>query len=237
MEREIDGIITWIQDKVEEAKAKGVIFGLSGGIDSAVVAGLAKRAFPDTSLGVIMPCYSNPEDEEHGILVAKSMGLETRKVDLSASYDSMIRAFNFKSRSDLALANIKPRLRMTSLYYLAQELGYLVLGPTNLSEYRVGYYTKHGDSGVDLLPIASYVKTDIFKMAEILDIPREIIDKKPSAGLWEDQTDEEEMGFSYEDLDKYILEGEGREELVEKVDQMDRRSEHKRSFPPIYLPK
>jgi len=184
-----------------------------------------------------MPCYSNPKDEEDGLLVANRLGLKTRKVDLTKTYDSLVEAFSYESQSDLALANIKPRLRMTSLYYMAQELNYLVLGPTNLSEYKVGYYTKHGDSGVDLLPIASYVKKDIFKMAEYLNIPREIIEKKPSAGLWENQTDEDEMGFSYDDLDSYILRGEGTKELKDKIDRMDKRSEHKRKFPPIYQAK
>lgn len=237
MDKDIENIIKWIRHEVDEAKAKGVIFGLSGGVDSAVVAGLAKKAFPNNSLGVIMPCYSNPEDEQDGLLVASSLGLETKKVDLTKTYDSMIEAFSYNSKSDLALANVKPRLRMTSLYYLAQEMGYLVLGPTNLSEYKIGYYTKHGDSGVDLLPIASYVKRDIFKMAESLNIPRKIIDKKPSAGLWENQTDEDEMGFSYDELDRYILTGEARDELKQVVDRMERGSSHKRRFPPMYIPK
>ena len=237
MNKEIDNIVQWIQEKVKEANSKGVVFGLSGGIDSAVVAGLAKKAFPDTSLGVIMPCHSNPQDEEHGILVANSVGIDTKVVDLTNSYDEMIKAFDYKSDSKLALANVKPRLRMTTLYYLAQELGYLVVGPTNNSEYRIGYFTKHGDSGVDILPIASYTKKDIFKMARELNIPEEIINKKPSAGLWEDQTDEDEMGISYDELDAYILTGEARKEVKEKVDRMDRISEHKRNYPPIYIPK
>lgn len=237
MNKDIENIISWMKEKVNEANSKGVIFGLSGGIDSAVVAGLSVKAFGENALGVIMPSHSNPQDEKDALLIAEKLGLKTKKVDLSETYEVLLKSINYKSDSKLALANIKPRLRMTTLYYLAQELGYLVVGPTNKSEFVTGYFTKHGDSGVDILPIASYVKEDIFKMAELLNIPKEIINKKPSAGLWDSQTDEEEMGFSYFELDKYILTGEGEEKLKEKVDKMDKRSEHKRNYPPIYIPK
>ena len=156
MEKKIDDIVLWLREKVKAAGAKGIIFGLSGGIDSAVVAGIAMKSFPKDSLGVIMPCHSNEEDEIHGRLVSDRLGLATKKVDLTSTYETLLESLDFSSDSRLALANIKPRLRMTSLYYLAQELNYLVVGPTNKSEFILGYYTKHGDSGVDLLPIASF---------------------------------------------------------------------------------
>ncbi|NLJ78116.1 MAG: NAD(+) synthase, partial [Tissierellia bacterium] len=114
---------------------------------------------------------------------------------------------------------------------------YLVLGCSNKSEFTVGYFTKHGDTGADLLPIASIVKRDIWKMAEYLNIPREVIDKVPTAGLVEDQTDEEDMGFSYDVLDTYILEGAGPEGDVAKIKRMHDISEHKRRFPPIFTSK
>lgn len=236
MEKLIDAIVKWMQDRVCEAKANGVVLGLSGGIDSAVVAALAKKAFPESSLGVIMPCHSNPIDEKHGLLVADTIGLKVEKVDLTSVYDVLLDCVPIKSKNKMALANIKPRLRMTTLYYFAQDMGYLVVGSSNKSELTVGYFTKHGDSGVDLLPIASFTKTQVRQLAEYLNIPRIIIEKPPTAGLWEDQTDEKEMGFSYEVLDKYIETKTGPERIIEKIEHMNRISEHKRSMPLIFKP-
>ena len=210
MESEIKNIIDWINKKLEESNSKGIIYGLSGGIDSAILAGLSNIAFKENSLAVIMPIHSNPNDELDANLIADSLSIKTKKVELSDTYDLFLKSMDIEASSKLAIANIKPRLRMMTLYFLAQELGYLVVGATNKSELTTGYFTKHGDSGVDLLPLASFVKRDIFKMAELLNIPKEIINKKPSAGLWDNQTDEDEMGFNYDDLDNYILTGEGR---------------------------
>lgn len=230
----IEDLVKWIRDRVEEAGAKGIIFGLSGGIDSAVMAGLAKKAYPDTTMGIIMPCYSNDKDEEDALLVAEKLNLKTTKVDLSKVYDSFLLETDDSFTNKLANSNIKPRLRMTTLYYYGQNLGYLVAGPTNKSEFITGYFTKNGDSGVDIMPIAAFVKSEIYELAKALDIPKEIIDKVPSAGLWENQSDEEEMGFSYDILEKYINEEYIEKELKEKIDAMYSRSTHKREYPTIY---
>ncbi|NMA86649.1 MAG: NAD(+) synthase [Tissierellia bacterium] len=235
MEIIIDELVIWLRNKVNEAGGKGVVFGLSGGIDSAVVAGVSKLAFPDTSLGIIMPCHSNPIDEEHALLVADSLKLKTEKVDLSNIYDSFIDAVEIKNTNNLAKANIKPRLRMTTLYYYAGSYNYLVLGGSNKSEFTIGYFTKHGDSGADLLPIADFVKSDIRKIAKYLNIPSIVIEKPPTAGLWEGQTDEEEMGFNYDILDNYILNEKGPEKIVGKIQVMNKKSQHKRKFPPIFI--
>ena len=230
-------LIKWIKDKANTAKAKGLVFGLSGGIDSAVIAGLAKKAFPETSLGLIMPCHSSKKDEEHAMLVAKKLDLKTVKVNLSDTYDKFLESIDIENKNPMALANVKPRFRMTTLYYFAQNYNYLVVGSSNLSEYTVGYFTKHGDSGVDLLPLASFVKHEIYDLARFLEIPEIIIEKPPTAGLWENQTDENEMGFSYEVLDKYIKEGKGPEDIVKKIEHMNFISKHKREYPPIFVPK
>lgn len=229
-------LVKWLQDKVNDAGAKGVVFGLSGGIDSAVIAGIAKKAFPNNSLGIIMPCHSDKIDEEHGILVADSLNLETTKVDLSNSFDTLLDSMPHKSQHKLAISNLKPRLRMTTLYYYGQSNNYLVLGSSNKSEFTVGYFTKHGDSGVDLLPLASFVKSEIRDLARYLDIPNIVIEKPPTAGLWENQTDEKEMGFSYDILDNYIQTGKGPDEIINKIDRMDKNSQHKREYPPIFTP-
>ena len=231
----IEELVLWLKSKVKDANAKGLVFGLSGGIDSAVIAGLAKRAFPNTSLGIMMPCHSEKKDEEHALLVADALDLNISKVDLSETYDIYLKATGLGSDNKMAKANIKPRLRMTTLYYFAQHNNYLVVGSSNKSEMIVGYFTKHGDSGVDLLPLADFVKTEIRELAKALNIPEIIITKPPTAGLWENQTDESEMGFSYEILDRYIETGEGPKEITQNIDRMNKTSSHKREFPPIFL--
>jgi len=226
----------WIKEKVEEAGRKGVVFGLSGGIDSAVVAGLAKQAFPRNSLGVIMPCHSLPQDTEHARLVAQKFELEVREIALDEVYDTLLstlKAAEPTSPKELALANIKPRLRMITLYYLAAQYDYLVLGTGNKSELTVGYFTKYGDSGVDLLPLGNLVKEQVRALGRYLGVPEVVIDKTPSAGLWEGQTDEAEMGLTYAELDRYILTGEGRPEVIKHILAMKQKSEHKRRLPPV----
>lgn len=230
----IDELVLWLQTKVKNANASGLVFGMSGGIDSAVIAGLAKLAFPNTSLGIIMPCHSDPIDEQHGLLVADALNLKTVKVDLSETYDIYIKSTQLYSKNKMARANIKPKLRMTTLYYYGQDNNYLIVGSSNKSEFVVGYFTKHGDSGVDLLPLANFVKSEIRELAKTLNIPDIIIDKPPSAGLWENQTDEQEMGFGYDVLDNYINTGKGPEEIVKKIEKMNKASNHKREYPPIF---
>lgn len=230
----VDELVRWLQEKAKEAKAEGLVFGLSGGIDSAVIAGLAKKAFPNTSLGVIMPCYSGRIDEEHALLVAGKLDLKTTKVDLSNSFDVLFNSIAEENKNKMAITNLKPRLRMTTLYYFAQNNNYLVVGSSNKSEFITGYFTKHGDSGVDLLPLATFIKSEIRDLARFLGIPDIIIEKPPTAGLWEDQTDEKELGFSYDVLDRYIITGEGPEEIVNKIKRMNTISQHKRVYPPIF---
>src|SRR5699024_327492 len=178
----VDDLVKWLKLKVKDAGAKGLLFGLSGGVDSAVMAGLSKMAFPNTSLGIIMPCHSNPIDEEHGLLVAESLELETKKVDLTKTFDNLVESSDLDINNKMAAANIKPRLRMTTLYYFAQSMNFLVAGPTNKSEFVTGYFTKHGDSSVDLLPLASFVKKEIWDIARYLNIPDIVIEKVPEAG-------------------------------------------------------
>lgn len=229
-----DDLVIWLRERAQEAHAKGFIFGLSGGIDSAVVAGLAKRVFPENSLGLIMPCDSIDDDKNDALKIAKSLDLEVKVVDLTNTYNELLKA-SFTSENKLARSNIKPRLRMTTLYYYGQDLGFLVVGPSNGSEWYVGYSTKYGDSGADIYPIANILKTDIFKLAKALDLPDFIIEKKPSAGLWKGQSDESEMGFTYEVLDSYIR-GEKipEEEIKKKIDGMHNRSNHKRMPVPMF---
>jgi NAD+ synthase len=227
----------WIRAAVTAGDGRGAVFGLSGGIDSAVVAALARQAFPHHSLGVVMPCHSDPRDAEDGALVAHHFGVPSATVDLGPVYDLLLDQLAGSS-SDLpdsrpATANLKPRLRMTALYAFANQLGYRVLGTGNRSEIAVGYFTKYGDGGADLLPLGSLVKSEVRDLARSLGVPQRIIDKPPSAGLWADQTDEAEMGLTYEELDAYLLTGAASPAVKAKVDAMNAASEHKRALPRI----
>lgn len=237
IESTIKEAVEWLRNTVSDAGAKGLVLGISGGIDSAVVAALSKRAFPENTLGIIMPCYSNPLDLEHAKLVAETFGLETKNVVLDDAFDTMKRLVGAEeSDRSLAVANMKPRLRMITLYYFAGVHNYLVAGTGNRSEFTVGYSTKYGDGGVDIQPIASFVKKEVRELAAHLGVPEIIITKPPTAGLWENQTDEYEMGMTYEELDNYILTGTASDYIKEKVDKMYSRSEHKRRTPLIFVP-
>jgi NAD+ synthase len=231
-------ISAWIQTKVKEAGAKGVVVGLSGGIDSSLVAVLAKRALGDNFLGLIMPCHSIATDIEHAEMLARKFSIRTRRIDLAPVNDLMVKVLPEGNR--MARANLRPRLRMIILYYFANSLGYLVAGTDNKTESFTGYFTKYGDGGVDILPISHLLKRQVRAMARELGVPEEIITKPPSAGLWEGQTDEGEMGITYEELDTIIAGIEsGNTEgltpaLVEKARRMHASSEHKRRLPPSF---
>lgn len=233
MKKEIEDIVRWIKETVDNAGAKGLVLGISGGIDSAVVAALAKLAFPNSTLGIIMPCESNEQDEEDARLLAEAIDLKIEKVDLTDTFRQLIKS-SFDSENRMAKSNIKPRLRMTTLYYYGQDLGYLVLGCSNASEFHIGYYTKYGDSGSDLIPLAEFLKDEVYELAKELNIPNKIIDKQPTAGLWEAQTDEKEMGFTYAQLNAHIRGEKVEKSITEKIDRMHKNSEHKRKFATIY---
>jgi len=228
-------LINWLQERVKEAGALGAVVGLSGGIDSAVTAVLCQKAFPDNFLGVIMPCYSSKEDEEDAILVAEKFDLKYIKRDLGSVFDEYMMVLQGEQErgDNLALANIKPRLRMITLYYYAFRYNSLVIGTDNWSELKVGYFTKYGDGGVDLIPLGRLVKSEVRQLARYLDIPEKIIMKAPSAGLWQDQTDEKEMGISYELLDNYILTGQAEEDVRNRIEKLAQKNAHKIKSIPI----
>ena len=154
--------------------------------------------------------------------------MNCKKVDLNGGFDALIQTFE-KTSVEMAASNIKPRLRMITLYYYAQNNGYMVLSGSNRSEFMTGYFTKYGDSGADLMPLLNLYKTDIFEMAKVLRVPDIIINKKPSAGLWEGQTDEDEFGFTYEELDNYLM-NNSETKSKDLIDKKIRQSEHKRKF-------
>ena len=237
LEQLADKLVLWIRDKVLAAECKGVVLGLSGGMDSSVVAVLCHRAFPRNTLAVIMPCYSNKEDIKHAQVVAKKFSISTRTVVLDGVFDALLKVLPDDkiepNVSRLAKANIKARLRMLTLYYFANRLKYMVVGSGNRDELSLGYFTKYGDGGVDIQPLGNMLKGQVRELARFLGIPQPIINKPPSAGLWEGQTDEEELGLSYDELDRYLASGETVAEVKKRVESMIATSKHKRQPPPV----
>ena len=233
---EVDRLVSWLSDRVRDARAQGFVYGLSGGIDSAVVGALTERATPGRNLALILPCHSQKVDIDDAHLVARSLGLNAKEVDLSPVFDllaSQAALGDTPGSKDLAAANLKARLRMATLYFHANRRNALVSGTGNRSELTVGYFTKYGDGGCDLLPIGHLVKAQVRAMAAVLGVPLRVITKAPTAGLWPGQTDENEMGITYEALDRYILTGEGPAAVAERIQAMNRASDHKRKPPPV----
>lgn len=241
-------ITTFLRDHVRRADADGVVLGLSGGLDSAVAAMLAARALgPERVTGFLMPSAdSDPLDAEHGRLSGEAAGIEVLERPIQPILDGAAAA------TDLADAHIrgnaKARARMLVLYAEAQSRGRLVCGTGNKSELLIGYFSKHGDGGNDLQPIGDLYKSQIRTLAEAVGIPRPIIDKAPSAGLWPGQTDEDELGMPYDALDRILMGMERNRplediasrsgeplETVRRVEAMVRGSEHKRR--PAIVPK
>ena len=242
-------IAEWIRQQVNVATARGLVVGLSGGLDSAVVARLCQLAMPDSVVGMIMPCHSDPRDEQDAGLLARRFDLPVVRLDLGPAYDHLVRdlktilprlppnqapgAAPTGGTAPEPSANIKPRLRMSALYFVANSLNYLVAGTGNRSELTIGYFTKHGDGGVDLLPLGRLLKSEVRALAVELEIPDEIIEKPPSAGLWTGQTDEAEMGFSYSDLERYLTDGPDAVSpaLAMRIERLVRSTDHKRALP------
>ncbi len=228
-------LVNWLQGRAKKAGAKGAVLGVSGGVDSAVVSVLCARAFGRNTLGLIMPCYSDENDIVDARSVMEKFQINYQIIVLDSIFDEFLRLVD-KSENSIACANIKPRLRMATLYYYAAINNYLVVGSENKSELTVGYFTKYGDGGADLWPIGNLVKTQVKKLGLYLEIPQVIIDKVPTAGLWHGQTDEDEMGITYDELDKYILTGEClNPETRNRIEILINKSNHKRQLP--YVPK
>lgn len=236
-EEEFKSRVGFIKDLLKKTGAKGVILGNSGGKDCALV-GILARAACEKVVGVIMPCLSRrnyEEDLRDGKEVADKFGIETRIVDITPVREQMVNALRGKTEfTDLALANINPRIRMTTLYTIAASENLLVAGTGNRSERYMGYFTKWGDGGCDFNPISDLTVREVYEFLEYLDAPMAVRTKAPSAALFEGQTDEQEMGITYKAIDDYLLFGTATKEDKEKIESAHARTAHKRVMPTVY---
>jgi NAD+ synthase len=243
-DRIISEVQEWIDDYCKSAKADGIVVGISGGIDSAVTSALCSKAIgKDAVLGLGLPCLSNPKDLSDAKLFAAQLGIEFITFDLTSVYEEIMKiTANDIESNNLATANLKARLRMATWYFTAQSKGnYLIGGTGNRTELAIGYFTKYGDGGVDFEPIGGLYKCEVREIAKKLNIPEEIINKPPSAGLWEGQTDEDEIGMTYDIMDEIIYRIDHNLSLndidkkdVEKVKERMNTSKHKNNMPPTF---
>ena len=249
-----DRAVSFIRRQVADAGADGVVFGLSGGIDSSVTAYLCRRAMGDRCLALVMP---NPEftpDSEtaDGLAVANQLSMRHKVIPISGISNLISAgdvADDFLGRPEQmkrTVGNLNARIRAVVLYYEAQKSNYLVVGTDDKSEYLIGYFTKYGDGACDILPIASLYKTQVTDLGRFLGISQKIIDKPPSPHLWKNHKASEEIGMGYEmierildamedsrDVDRIAGELDILPEMVRRIDTLNRLSEHKRNLPPV----
>jgi NAD+ synthase len=235
----------FLGDSIAKSNAAGLVFGLSGGIDSAVIAYICAKSFKDKTLALIMPDSKiTPKDEtEDALHIVDSLALDYKLIDIGLIHSQFA---NILEPDERALGNLRARIRAGVLYYYANLRNYLVIGSSDKSEQLIGYFTKFGDGSADILPIASLYKTQIREMARHLGVKDSIIAKKSSPNLWRGHIAEDEIGASYEEIDSVLycivdksmtLEEtqnvtEIQIEKIEKIYQLYKKSEHKRMMPP-----
>lgn len=236
-QRELDDRVAYIKKLVADSHAAGIVYGNSGGKDCALVSILCKKAC-DNTVGLQMPCFSKrnfESDLNDALEVANKFGISTRTFDLTDVRAAMLSMLGDEvDLTPATLANIAPRLRMTTLYTVAAAENRLVAGTGNRSERYMGYFTKHGDGACDFNPISDLTVTEVYEFLRFLDAPKSVIEKAPSAGLFEGQTDEAEMGISYAKIDEYILSGTAAPEDLEIINRYHTRSEHKRKATSVF---
>ncbi len=246
--KEIENICKWIKNYVQKSGAKGIVIGLSGGIDSSITGYLCTKALSkENILSIYMPCYSSPDSGIDAKLLANNLKIKYIEIPIITIYNETLSVLNLKKENknyNLIQANLKARIRMNVLYANSNALNYLVCGTGNKSELDISYFTKFGDGAVDIEPLGNYYKTEIYNMAKLMpEIPESIILKPPSADLWDSQTDEKELGFTYKFLDrtlKAIQSGDNKLldqiniKKLNKIQNMIKSAIHKNNIPPRY---
>jgi len=234
---EVEKRVAFIRTLIADAHVSGIVFGNSGGKDCALVGILCKAACENT-VSVLLPCASSRNygsDTDDALAVARQFGIESRTVDLTDARTAMIDALKDQTAlTDAALANIAPRLRMNALYAIAGAENRLVAGTGNRSERYMGYFTKWGDGAFDFDPIADLTVTEVYEFLTFLNAPRSVIEKAPSAGLFEGQTDEQEMGVTYAAIDALLLGNPVSDADKAIIDRFHSRAGHKLRLPPLF---
>ena len=245
-QRTKEKIVEFIRKQIKEAGLDKAVIGLSGGLDSAVIAYLAKEALgAENVYGIILPSKTiGKEDVEDAQEIIKTLGINLIEIDITLMVDSLLASL--KDTNKIREGNVMARTRMIALYDQAAKYKALVLGTSNKTELLLGYFTKYGDGGVDLEPLGDLYKTQVRQLAKDLRVPDGIIKKVPTAGLWPGQTDEGELGFTYEEVDKLLyhmldekkndeelIELGFKKEFIEKVRDKIKNTEHKRRPAPI----
>lgn len=244
----MDKICDFIQKEIDGADAEGGVLGLSGGLDSSITAAICSKALGgENVLGIFMPekDMTDPQNYEDVEKIVEKFNIDSKRIEISSIFEKVKNEIEFNEKAKIANANLKVRIRMILLYYYANMYDYLVVGTSNKSEIKCGYFTKYGDGAADIFPMASLYKTQTRKLAKEIGVPQNIIEKKPSAGLWEGQTDEDELGLPYSKIDR-IYAGleigltpseiadaiEVQEEEVQRFIEMEENSKHKLEKPP-----
>jgi len=245
IEEEVAKRVAFIREQVLGTGGKGVVLGLSGGIDSAVTAALSTQAVgAENVVALWMSAESSSVHHHDAISVAETFGFRLIEVDFSALVNQFHGVMQTAAGvipaeeqinvdNPLVKGNLKPRFRKNAEYWMAALLGYRVANTCNWSETAIGYETKYGDAAGDFSVLGDLVKAEIYALARHLGVPEALITKAPSADLWEGHTDEDELGLTYRDLDTYLVTGEGDAETIAKIDRLYALSAHKRNPMPL----
>ena len=230
----LNEIVNFLKNYLNRSKAKGYTLGLSGGVDSALTLALLLKATKKENIHVvIMPIESNPLDQKLAIKQCKKFNIKYDLIDLTSSYRKLKKDIsNIHPLNKLSESNIKVRLRMVTLYAIAQKENSLVVGTDNLDERYVGYFTKFGDGAADILPISKLTKGEVYEASKMMGVIKEIINRAPSAGLFLNQKDEDDLNVKYRELDKYLLNQKVSKKDAERISYLHKISEHKRKLIP-----
>lgn len=229
LEKYLSEIEQFLQDYLNESHCESYVLGLSGGVDSSLVAAIARKAVgKDKLFCYALDVESNKNDIDDAKKVAKQLDLNLEIINLTDTYHSYLKNLSKKELTRLTKSNLKVRMRMVALFAFAQEHHALVLGTDNADERYVGYFTKYGDGAVDLLPIVHLTKSEVRQASKFYGLDDKLVNRIPSAGLFEGQTDESEMGISYIDLDNYLLGKVVNSDVKKRIEHLHKISEHKR---------
>lgn len=235
----VDYLVRWLEEMRQNVyQLEGYVLGISGGIDSAVCAHLIKRTGAPVRLFMLPTAVNDPNDLRDGAQLAEQLSLPIETISIQPMFDTVCETLKtqlnpYAEREGVLWGNLMARLRMVSLYTIAQSYKAVVIGTDNAAEYYTGYFTKYGDGAADVLPLARLSKGEVYELARYLGVVETIINKAPSAGLWQGQTDEDEMGVSYAEIDAFLKGKTVSKEAQERIDFWHQRSHHKRCLPPM----